>query len=511
MSLTSIYHTSRRTAILLVLILMLAGFTRILSFSGYFGSDDGVYAELSYQMANGSFEIGEHSHVPVFPLRVGLLAPVALGFKIAGPNELVMIMYPFVLSMLGIILAFLVGRAFFNERAGLIAAAILSILPIDTRSASMLLPDLPAAFWATLGVLLLYYGSNRVSTASKGAYAASSGLAFGLSWLCKASVVYLFPFIAIYMVWLTYRQKRNIILFLSTSLTFISVLMVESLIYYQHTLDLLYRYHEIERNYEVSKIYFFAEGSKFGWAEEGYWFAVVRRILKEGPKAIFLKPNFGLVTGTAMLSIGYAAFRRLRSFLFPGLWFLSLVFIFNFGSSSLQFYRPLVLFGRYLYPLLFPAVILTAGLIDVLMPFRGSMKQEIARERFFWGSAVAMGIVSICLVVVYGNIRAGVQSKVERAISHMLAPSDPIYTDSRTAWVLEFFWKYPKKTRTWDFEDMEINDVPSRVYVLINRKRADFLNSTYGYTLPKFYEDIPNDWLLKWSGNRAELYWVPGK
>lgn len=518
MSLTSTYHTSRRTVILLILILILAGFVRMVSFSGYYGSDDGMYAALAHQMADGSFRIGKYSGAfvfplrvgpPVFPLRVGLLAPVALGFKIIGANELVMITYPFVLSMLGIVVAFLAGRAFLSERAGLMAAAIQAILPIDARSASMLLPDLPAAFWAAVGILLLYYSSNSVSTALKATYAVLSGFAFGLSWLCKESVAYLLPFIGIYMVYLTYRQKRDVVLFLGTGLIFISVLMVESLVYYGHTLDLLYRFHEIERNYEVCKVWFFTQGSRYGWAEGGYWFAVVRRILKDGPRTIFVNRNFGLVTGTAMLAIGYAAFRRLRSFLFPGLWFLSLAFIFNFGSSSLQFYRPLAIFDRYLYPLLLPAVILTAGLIDVLIPFRGSMKQEIARERFFWGSIVAIVIVSMCLLGLYGNFRAGVLSKGERAISHMLVPSDPIYTDLRTASVLEFFWKYPKKTRVWDFEGMETNDVPTGVYVLINRNRLDSLNSAYGYVLPKFYENIPNHWLLRWNENRTELYWVP--
>ena len=134
---------------------------RVLCFSGFYGSDDGAYAELAYLMATGQFDRSANKGDPVFPLRLGLLAPTVLGFKLGGPNEKVMIAYPFILSMLSIILVFFAGRAFFNTQVGLMSAAILAILPIDINMASRLLPDLPASFWGALGVLCLYLGSNR--------------------------------------------------------------------------------------------------------------------------------------------------------------------------------------------------------------------------------------------------------------------------------------------------------------------------------------------------------------
>ena len=109
--------------------------------SGDTGSDDGVYSELAFEIANGNFIIGD-SRDFVSRLRIGLLDPVALGFKVTGPNEIAMIIYPFLVSILGIILAFFTGRAFFNDRVGLFAATLQSVLPFDARSASMLEPDL---------------------------------------------------------------------------------------------------------------------------------------------------------------------------------------------------------------------------------------------------------------------------------------------------------------------------------------------------------------------------------
>ncbi len=68
-------QTSRRTSLLLVLTVFIAVSVRILAFGGYSASDDDAYASLAYQMARGDFEVGTYAGPPVFPLRIGLLAP----------------------------------------------------------------------------------------------------------------------------------------------------------------------------------------------------------------------------------------------------------------------------------------------------------------------------------------------------------------------------------------------------------------------------------------------------
>lgn len=494
----------------LLILFIVAIPARVISFKGYNGSDDGRYAELAWGMANGEYTTMEYSGPPVFPLRVGLIFPTALGFKIAGPNELVMLIYPFVLSLLSVVLVFIAGWSFFNIRAGLVAASIQAILPIDTKAATMLLPDLPAAFWATLGVLFIHWGSRHSSTRLKSTYGSLSGLFFGLSWLCKESIAYLALFFVIAMIWLTYKEKRNYVLFIFSGLTAIGVLLAESLIYWRFTEDFFYRFHELERNYEVTKTWFFYKGSIMGWITGSYWLALVKRLLK-GPLIIFANTNFGLVTLSALVACGYAAFRRMKQFAFLGLWFISLVLMFNFASSSLTSYRPLPLFDRYMYMLLFPAVLLTAGLIDALISSRQGFRGELESEKFFWGSTVAIGIAVVCLLGFLSNFRsgAGPASPVERVVGNILRPTDTVYTDSRTARVLEFFWGYPKKPHTVDFEGMETKDISTGSFVLINRRKVDFLGFAYGYKAPKFYREAPSHWRLKWKESKAELYEIP--
>ena len=64
-------------------------------------------------------------------------------------------------------LAFFLGRLFFGPRAGLIAAALIACLPIDLGSATHLVPDMPAAFWANLGVLAVLVATRREAVSSK--------------------------------------------------------------------------------------------------------------------------------------------------------------------------------------------------------------------------------------------------------------------------------------------------------------------------------------------------------
>ncbi|MFC2164541.1 ArnT family glycosyltransferase [Acidobacteriota bacterium] len=498
----------RRTVILLFcLILAVAVCIRILSFCGFYGSDDGVYSELAFKMATGTFKISDYSSDPVFPLRTGLIAPVALGFKIAGPNEWALVTYPFVLSLAGIFLMFFAARAFFNTSTGLIGASLLAFIPLDVRSASLLLPDLPAAFWAALGVLFLYSGTKRETLTSKIGLGLLSGFSFGLSWLCKESVLFLFPFLLIYAIWILRHRKGNFILFVTAGLTVLVFFMVESWIYHQQTFDFFYRFHSIEINYNLNKEWFFSEGSRFGWAQGEYISALIKRIFWKGPFILFLNPTFGFVTGAALISAIYAVVKKKRAFLIPGIWFLSLAIMLNFSSSSLSFYRPLVLFDRYVYLLIFPAVLLTAGLLYDLLSKQKPRESKISTKLLF-GGLLAIGLFVGCFLGIYRTIDRGIGSPVERQVSHIISPQDRILTDTRTARVLNFFWKYPQTVLTKDFEGMKTEDVPGGVFVLINRNRLNFLKTAYNYVFPEFIENRPEHWLLKWSTDGAELHWV---
>ena len=136
----------------LAAILVAAVAIRVRLFAGFVGLDDAEYARFAYQMVHGSFHLRGYTGPAVFPLRIGLIAPVALSFRLAGLSEASMVAYPFALSLGGIVLIYLLSSLWFGHRAGLLAAALVAVFPWDIDGASKLVPDLPAAFYTAAAV-----------------------------------------------------------------------------------------------------------------------------------------------------------------------------------------------------------------------------------------------------------------------------------------------------------------------------------------------------------------------
>lgn len=497
--------------LLLLPLIVLAGITvRVTCFGGYSGSDDGSYAELAYQIANAKFVLGAYDGPPVFPLRLGLIWPVAVIISNLGLSEHNIILYPFIISTGSIVLAYLAGSTLFNARAGLFAAAIQAFIPIDVRLASILLPDMIAAFWANAALLILYLGSADRPVKSKIILGALAGLLIGISWVCKESVLYLFPFIGSALLFSAYRQKENIYTIIAFGLGFALIFCMESLYYSTMTGDFLFRFHEVERNYVLYKSWFFAEGSKYGWKTgESYYLAVIKRLIWHGPRTIFLNTNLGLLSITALAAVGFAFIKKKREFILPGALFLYLLLVYNFGTTSFKFYQPLALLDRYLFPLLLPAAVLTAAALDAAWK-RG--ESDTRRPNAVFGIALATVFTAASLYNHAWNMREGtLQSASERKVARIIDQGDVIYTDTRTPRILQFFWGFSQKAEFRDFAGMKAKNVRAGALVLINRKKAGFLNSWYGYQLPEFYADVPAWWVLEWKGLDAELYRVPLK
>ena len=237
---------------------------------------------------------------------------------------------------------------------------------------------------------------------------------------------------------------------------------------------------------------------------------MLKRIFFEGPVLILTNKLYGLVPTMAFFAIAYALFRRLRPFAFLAVWFLCLCFIFNFGSSSLSSYRPLVLAHRYLYPIQLPAILLTAGLISFLLGSKTSRKTDTGYERLFWA-----GLISVILIYSSAmtnwkiNLKPQPPFKNTKIVAQILSPQAKIYTDKHSAKMLEFYWNFPPQNRIHKFKAMKVDDVAEDSYVLIIPQRIECLKKDGDYTAPTFYEDTPDNWQIIWSLGKAVLYRVP--
>jgi 4-amino-4-deoxy-L-arabinose transferase-like glycosyltransferase len=493
--------------LVLGLILALAAAVRVLSFRGYTTYDAGEYTRLAHMMISGEYRAGMSWVFHVFPLRVGLIAPVALAFRAGGVNEVMLTAYPLLLSMLSVLLAFFAAKAMFGTSAGLIAAGLMALLPIDARHASQLLPDMPAAFWMNAGVLLVFAGSRQEAMPRKAVLGALAGLALFASWLCKESVLFLLPFVGAYLLWLAIKDRRNVTLLAVTAAAAGLLVAFEGWIYHRYTGDFLYRFHTLSGNSGAG-----ADRMTPSLTVSNLGSVLVHRA-SELLQEVLLTPFFVFTPAVALAACVYAVFRKSRSFLFPGLWFGWLLLLFGFGSASFRGYFPLNLqVTRHQYPVLFPGVLLVSGLLGSLFSPREPKESETQhRRRRRWGAVISVCLAGMSLAMLALGISTGMgrRCRVERETSRILKPTDPLYTDPHTAHALQFFWRFPATDSTHDFAGMSLSRLPSGVYVLFNRDELERIGLNAKYVPPEFLDSVPATWQKLRDKDNATLYWVP--
>ncbi|OFV93311.1 MAG: hypothetical protein A3H95_05865 [Acidobacteria bacterium RIFCSPLOWO2_02_FULL_64_15] len=515
----------------LLVILVFAAALRIYMFRGWVGLDDAEYARFAALFAEGRPFPSDYSGPAVFPLRVGVFVPAGLLFRWFGVNEWAMVLYPLAVSLTSIVLIYASAALFFGWRAGLMAAALLSAYHWDLDSATKLLPDLPAAFFATTGIMLIVALERHVSRTWSRAFAGGllAGLAFGLAWLCKESLAYLAPFMFTLLAITVWRGgPRMWLVWAGVAVGSASVLAGEMIAYQAATGDFLFRFHEVERNYRQWPNGFFTSGSDFGWKEgTTRSAALMDRLFVSGPRTILFDPSLYYVPFIGLAATAYAWVRRDRAFLVPGLWLWALVVMFNFGSSSSTEYIPLALFHRYMYLMFFPAIVVVAGfLARTLAPV---LHLDI-RPRTLVAAGGGLAAVVLMLWAAAPHLYYDVTNPRNwtdevKKLRATVRPDVSVYADGITLRAFEFFAGYPERTAWTDFANIDSSkDIPPGSLVVVNKQYIAWLNRNAGmwvafppgptdrsgYRMHTFYDQAPSNWTEIWKNDNARLYKVAG-
>lgn len=514
---------SRRTLIALLAIVLLSAGLRALVFRGYVGLDDAEYSRFAYNLAHGPLHTGDYAGPAVFPLRIGLIAPTAAAFRAFGVHEWTMVLFPFVLSVLSVALIYVCASLWFGAGAGLIAAALMAAFPMDIDCATKLLPDLPAAFFAAAGVTILAavdrLDVRRVPVLFGAGVA--TGVLFGCSWLCKESVAYLAPFcVALVVLAVKDRRSPMLIVWAGVAAGSLPILLGEMVTYYRWSGDFLFRLHETNRDYYQNAKFFFSEGGEGGWKMgESYGHAVLMRLFVGGPTSIFLNRALLFTPLIALLATVYAWLRRDRAFLVPALWFWTLVFMFNFGSTSTKSYIPLALFERYMSPIFFPAIIVVSGFLARTVLVRGDEDLRPA-PRLYRLTGV---LIAVCLFWIGSkDLALGIKypptwwMRDVRAVQSSITPDTPLYADTLCLRALEFFDTYPARTAWTDFAQVKsAAEFTPGSLVIVNHEFIKWLEKhggiwgprRWGYDLP-FDGEAPSTWTPVWQGGNMSVYRV---
>jgi 4-amino-4-deoxy-L-arabinose transferase-like glycosyltransferase len=179
---------------MLGVLLVAAVALRTAFFVGLIGWDDVEYRESSARLLAGD-------PVPrsLFGLRWGLTLPLAAAQALGGEGEQVAAAVPMLYSLLLIVLAFVLGRRLAGERTGLVAAAVLTVLPLDVLAASDVHADLPASALLALAVYLALRGER--DDARPLAWFGLAGAAFAMATLTKESSLALAVVLVAWGLW----------------------------------------------------------------------------------------------------------------------------------------------------------------------------------------------------------------------------------------------------------------------------------------------------------------------
>jgi hypothetical protein len=175
------------TGWLLLGILCLSIILKTAFFTG-FQDDDIYYASQAHAISKGQpFDFLTRDYRG--GLRLGLIAPAALIFKIMGPGPLSAAVFPALCSLGMIIIVFLLGRTFADERGGLCAALMYCVLPLDAIYSTSLYPDIPAVFFCALSFFIYTLGHGRPSFV----YPFCAGCILGDAYLIKETSLIMLP------------------------------------------------------------------------------------------------------------------------------------------------------------------------------------------------------------------------------------------------------------------------------------------------------------------------------
>jgi 4-amino-4-deoxy-L-arabinose transferase-like glycosyltransferase len=176
----------------LAVIVGVAALLRIVFFTGYHGYDDLHYIQRAFDLGRGDFS----APASIWAARIGVVVPTAVVYYLFGVTPLTTNALPFLCSMLGVGAAYLLGKRLYGERAALVAAWLLAILPLDVIFAGMLFPTEPVLLFSGVGLGCFILAERD----RQPALYLASGLSLGFAGLAHETTLFALAFYPVYVL-----------------------------------------------------------------------------------------------------------------------------------------------------------------------------------------------------------------------------------------------------------------------------------------------------------------------
>lgn len=457
-----------RQVLILVFITLIAVFVRIYFFVGHIFSDDAYYSYLSYTLLNGNLA-NDYLGYPVFPLRIAFIGLTSISMMIFGTNELATIVFPFLFSILNILLAYKTALFFTkNENTSLTATFLAALFPTDVIFASLGFPDLINVFFINLGIFFLlksYYTKNRT-------LAFIGGFSLFLSMQFKESTYYTLIMLIFLIGYYLLKNKRVDYQLVVGVLFIVGNYILEGFIYLLLHNDFLYRVTITNLNYNYSYYDFFPYTAQKISNSKNYFHLLIEQIFLINTKSVFLRRFYLFLPLVSIIQTYLSIKRKEHSLLL--FWFWGTAFLMIAFTTSFTEYKPLDLARSwYIYPLLMPMIILSSIFID-----RFSKPVKV----------LLLIIYSIGSLIMCFNYQTFFDSDNLIALKQFLRDNTKkiIYTDHFTKYSVDLIREYNlDNSKRILGKDFRFDNMEEGSWILFNKGHIKELEMQ-GYTFPDF-------------------------
>ena len=453
----------------LVAIILLGITLRIYFKIGHIYSDDAYYSYLSYTLLKGNFA-NNYLGYPVFLLRIGHTGLTTIAFALFGTNETATIIFPFLFSIINILLTYKIALLLTSqEKISLLAAFLMCIFPTDIVFATIDFPDLINIFFINLGIyfLLKSYKENKILLSILGGFSIFFSMQFK-----ENAYYFLFLFLLLFIYLIIKEKKINVQLLIAV--VFIGLnLVIEGFIYLLIHQDFLYRFTLTAANYKYSYYDFFPYTAQQFSGSKNYLKNLFDQIFFINTRSVFPRRFYLFIPITGFIQ-SLVNIKR-QEYKLLTYWFIGIAVLLIAFTTSFTEYKPLDLQRSwYIYPMLMPTIILTALLIY-------NLKKLILYPLLIL--YMSGGIIMCNHYKGYFDVSN--KNKLKSFLSNHREAI--IYTDHFTKYSVDLIRNYsdPDDSRRIYGDNFNLNKVKSGNWILYNRKHIEELE-LQKYKFPDF-------------------------
>jgi hypothetical protein len=315
-----------------------------LAFEGLLMSDDFTYSYYGYQFLQGNLKPDND----IFIHRFGVFIPLSIIYFIFGINDITTTIWPLLAFLLT---GWLVYKYFpDSEKSSGIYALIFSMLSFyPLFFSNKLFPDVIVSFFC---IASAYIVSNR-SEGRSILFPLLFSICIFIGFLTKETIIYILPFYMLIVIHDLIKKKKYFF-WCVASFSLLTFALLYFIIYKYYTGDFFYRFNVIQEGHYVSGHSYYDKP----------FIDMLKRITYE-PLLFFISTEFIIPIVFALPVIFSIKWKSLNELdnrdSYWTIFFIVLILMFWFGSTSYKFYNPISLNGR-MYIITVPVLAILVGL-----------------------------------------------------------------------------------------------------------------------------------------------------